>query len=487
MKAAEVADFWRRALKRSYGTCYVQVAFNGIRRIGSGSLSFAPGMTAVIGGNGVGKSTLMSTVLRTLGPIEDERLTKLLGDPTGTEIKATVTTNNGQNTITIVVKDNDTTFEPAGSAIPPSKWIDPSTLATEVRSTILRDAKFSENLEGVDPIKLSDEDMRDLSYLVGRDYQSIAVYELEDYGGYDVFPYFRVSVDGVDYDSADMGLGELSLFLIHWTLRSLASQTIVLIEEPETHVSPRSQERLMDVCARYCSKKELSLIVTTHSPFVISRMRREQLRLIVRNAMQLGVVIAPSPDQVARVLGDRLTYHGALVVEDDLARAIARAILRNMAPELIEYFEIVVVGSNGDIVKALASTPKLRNWFSLVGLFDGDQRSGQKDKSYAWPHLFLPSDRSPEALLRATIEKQKDNAAGRLGSGVDQLNAACDQAQGADNHDWIRTVRQALQLEIPAFVDPVVQLWLEDENNRTEAELLVTALRQYVYMGAWAA
>lgn len=373
MRAAQVADVWRGLFRRSFDVSYDRIDFKGVRRLGTAAIDFCPGVTAVVGGNGVGKSTLMSTIIRSLGPAHNSHAATLF-NAANIEIRGKLTGIPDRAVVSTSIAGETVAVDPIEATIPKHHWIDPSTNAARVQKVILEDSDFSANLEGIDPEEYGDEDREALSYIVGKTYDHVEIFEIE-YADIGNLPYFKVRAEGIEYDSAQMGLGELSLFLIYWELRAVELNSIVLIEEPETHVSPRSQECLINVCAKICLQKGLNLIITTHSPFIIWRLPPENLRLLIRDGENVGVISAPTHDQVARILGDRLNYHGVLLVEDELSRCVVRSILRALAPDLLEYYEVVNATSNDGIKQSIDRLPKLKNWFSMIGVFDGDQQA----------------------------------------------------------------------------------------------------------------
>jgi len=479
MKAAQVSDVWRRLFRRPFEVSYDKLVFKGVQRIGTATIDFKPGITAVVGGNGVGKSTLMSTIVRSLGPAGNVHAATLF-EGEDIEVAGTLKGKPDNRIISTSMQGDAINVVPADAEVPEYRSIDPSTYATKVQRLILEDAEFSDNLEGIDPEKYSTEECNTMSYIVGKKYDNVEVYEI-DYAELGTIPYFRVQSDEIEYDSAQMGLGELSLFLIYWQLRGVQQDSIVLVEEPETHVSPRSQESLINVCAKMSVQKGLHLIVTTHSPFIIWNLPRDHVRLLMRDGVNVGVVASPSHDQVARVLGDRLNYHGALLVEDALSRAVVRGILRVLAPELLEYYEVVNAESTDGVKQCIEKFPRLKDWCSLVGMFDGDQRELILEE-FRWPHVFLPGNRSPENALKEIIEQRRVNVAAKLGCTVEQLNVACEAALGLESHEWLRRVRQALALELSTFVDGIIQVWLADEENRTSCEPFVAVLQDKAFL-----
>lgn len=480
MKAAQVSDIWRRLFKRPFDVSYESLSFTGVRRIGAATVSFKPGITAFVGGNGVGKSTLMSTIVRSLGSVEKAHAAALFDSP-DFNIAGRLRVKPGGQLITTSIEGGEVRVEPAEATLPSHQWVDPSTYATRVQEKILGDAAFSENLEGIDAERYSEQECSIMSYIVGKNYDSIEAYEIE-YAELETMPYFRVKADGIDYDSAQMGLGELSLFLIYWQMRAVERDTIVLIEEPETHVSPKSQQNLINVCANICLQKGLHLIITTHSPFVVWKLPREYIALLVRDGENIRVISSPTHDQIARVLGDRLNYHGTLLVEDDVGRAVLRGILRGLAPELLEYYEIAIADSTDGISHCINRMPELKKWFSMVGVFDGDQREALEKTNSRWPQVFLPGTQAPEELLKHTIEGQLTSCAASLGCSIEQLNIAREAAEGQEVHDWLRQVRQALSIDLNPFVDSIIRVWLSSGENKALCEELIAKLQDKAFL-----
>ncbi len=204
MKAAQVSDFWRRLRSRSFEIHYEQISFENVRRIGSALISFKPGMTAVVGGNGVGKSTLMSTIIRSLGPAHSATAAPLF-DSEDVQVNGTLRVGPNHEIVATTIDGETVRAMPAGAEAPRYEWIDPSTYATKMQDLIAADAAFDEILEGIDARKYSADECEDMSYIVAKNYDHVEVYEVEYAVG--VTPYFRVRADGIEYDNAQMGLG----------------------------------------------------------------------------------------------------------------------------------------------------------------------------------------------------------------------------------------------------------------------------------------
>ena len=123
-----------------------------------------------------------------------------------------------------------------------------------------------------------------LSYILNKHYEFVEIYEIDDYQDEDLFPIVIVKENGSTYDTRTMSLGEISVLTIFWSLNHAAVGSIVLLDEPEIYLSPVSQGALMDYLATACVQKQLSVILTTHSPQMFARLTKEQVKFIYRAA-----------------------------------------------------------------------------------------------------------------------------------------------------------------------------------------------------------
>src|SRR5690606_31701595 len=128
---------------------------------------------------------------------------------------------------------------------------------------IRSDANFADLLEGIDPILLSDVELGLARFIVGRNYERIEIFEVSDSSFDGPLPYMRVRAHGVTYETLDMGYGEIAAIYLLWALRRAAGGALILIEEPETFLSPRAQTALVDVIARYVKEKGIVVIMTS--------------------------------------------------------------------------------------------------------------------------------------------------------------------------------------------------------------------------------
>jgi predicted ATPase len=483
LRQARFDDHWRHVFARNYPTRFTQISFTNLSCIRDSTIHFAAGITAIIGSNGVGKSTLAAAVSELLSngsEVAAGHRNRLAGSTTdGTvfqgDVRKTLSIRDGEGGRRVSIGEAfDGEF----------RWLDPSGLANACVNQIHIDQNFDDLLEPITPLRLASEELDLVSYVVGRKYTSFEIYEISDYGGLLLFPYFHVSSDGVSYGSEAMGRGELALMLTYWTLRDLPTNSILVVEEPETHVSPRSQDCLMNILAKFSDEMSIWTVIATHSPTIIRRLPAQHVKLISRERVPSAPVDNPTKTQVAAILGGGVAFQGVLLIEDEASKGFLLAILEKLDPDLSRQFDVVPAGSESDITSALSAMPGGQKWLTLVGVYDGDMRDRlmREEDSY-WPVAFLPGTQSPEQLLKSMVENTTDivnNLATELHKSAADVSLALDSVVGADCHDFLRGISAGLTLDVSMVRRGLVRVWLSQGGNMGLAKEFVRQLHEAV-------
>jgi len=359
--------------------------------------------------------------------------------------------------------------------------IDAAQRAPTIISWANNETNLDELLAQHDPKQYDKDDLEDISYIVGRDYTSVLAYELDEYDDDRPFPYFRVEADGVKYGSETMSLGEMSLFLTHWELQRVAAGSVLLLEEPETYISPRSQERVLDLVAERCAEKAVRAVVTTHSATVIARVPRAAVRLASRAGGRVSVIEEPNDSQLRSAIGMAQPLRHLVFVEDSVGKSFLHYLMHEGGTPLVDRVVGCVAGSDGDIKELLNRTPKDLGGVRAVGCFDGDMRPKAEQlarelERKRWPYIFLPSELAPEVLLRQVAKANVAHLAAAVGRSETVLAAEMGALEGIDHHDWLTKLATALHVTVDSLVGTLTRVWLNDESARIECDAFVGAL-----------
>jgi len=93
-------------------------------------------------------------------------------------------------------------------------------------------------------------------------------------------PYFEVVSMGKRYSLLQMGRGELAATYLLWKLDSAAPGSVVLVEEPESHLAAFSQDLLVDAMVSAVVDRDLCLIISSHSPGFFQRLPSRNVILV---------------------------------------------------------------------------------------------------------------------------------------------------------------------------------------------------------------
>ena len=422
---------------------------------------------AVCGHNGSGKTTLLRCIEACLREGGDRELIPELGQ-------------DFEGRITIGVehrgKESQVTFSlPQGSRDGPTfediYYFQPSA-ETPNRVRVLRNTPdLDEIIETAEPLQV---ESGLFSYLVGKTYERVTVYEIEVDDG--VSPYYRVEAHGATYGSEAMGLGEFSMFYLLWWLNSLPRESVVLIEEPEAFISPRSQSAVADVLVKFTEEKRLFCLTTTHSPMVLNSVPQSCIRVLVRDGPECALVVPSEHDEHLAVLGVERTSIGIAFVEDMCAHYLLESALQKFAPSVLRAFSIVRGGSWSDILRTLNGIPVDGHPKSFVGVLDADQRDSELKS--AWPLYFLPGEGPPDGQVCDAVQSNKDRFAECLNRDATSVRGFMANLHGVDAHDWPHEFAKQSRIDVITVVRAMAQCWVQDERWAGGAEELASALRE---------
>ncbi len=478
LRGARLDDHWRRILQRHYPTKVRQLTFRNLACLVDSKVTFEGGINAIVGGNGVGKSTLIAAITELvsgdLTRLTNEYRRKLKGS----ETEAATLSEDVESTVSVGHDASGNRTFSAELFPGHSTWLDPSELGKRCITQINSDQNFADLLESVTPLILNPSDLAVASYLVGKRYTAMEMFEINDYADFERMPYFRVTAADVTYGSESMGRGELSLLLTYWTIRDLPKNSVLVLEEPETHVSPRSQDCLMNVLAKFSDEKGLWVIVTTHSPAIIRRIPSEHLILVARADGEAVTLQNPRRGDISILLGAGTGFGGMLLVEDECAKSFLMAVLEQYAPEILRTHEVVAASSESKITAVLKNLPRTGDWFSVIGVFDGDMREKLSGSVVNWPFIFLPGKESPERELLAVTDESDfvQLLGGELQKPIEAILISLNHAAGCDPHEFFGLMASALSLSKNEVQRAFARVWLRKMSGDKSIAMFIKEL-----------
>lgn len=445
MRSARAQDYWRTVYQRSYSGKFLEFDLNGLNNIGK--ISAPNGIFAICGLNGAGKSTIISAVKDILGiPLSDYDLHRL-----------------GDNKVNAVFVNKGTEIPCAnteGQRLIDQGWdMDKIHFLDCARNSAIQDFLISqpdleELLDQFEEYEFTDEEVLELNNIVGKRYDSCGFRLLEEMDDYGSIPYYRVSVGGVNYDSRGMGSGEHFLFYLFGSIKSIEKGSILIVEEPETYVSISSQERLLNYLAKQIADKGITVILTTHSPYILKQIRNENIRMVSRVNNMVNISVPGDAFSVEDILGMRSTNKGTFFVEDRVAADFLSVCLEDCAPIILREYTIDIVGGEAEISNRLKFPHSEKIKYNFVGIYDGDMRNKLDKTGLFWKYCFLPGEKPLEMLFQHFAEQQAgmEWLSSFLNVSQSTIFAYIGSLTGTDYHDWFEELRKLLGTDGKALV-----------------------------------
>ncbi|MEV0705688.1 AAA family ATPase [Saccharopolyspora sp. NPDC050389] len=460
--------------KRNYTSRLTKAEFRGADE--AHVLEFGPGITVLCGGNGAGKSRTLGALARCLGDGEEaERRQYVPKLPHWlSSISVTGSTAGAEWTVGFDGSERVRSGEGPAAVV----YIDPSAETEELIRLFSGDDNREDLKEGVDPAPLPEDDVRRIGHILRRSYVAVQVYEVTAFSEDDnPTPYFEVEAHGQTYDLLDMGRGELVVTYLLWRLRGLEPGTVVLLEEPESHLASFSQRALTDAMAAFAVEQDLTMVVSSHSPGIINPLPVGNVTLL-KGPPEQGFRHGLGIRTISDFLGIPATTSAAVLVEDAVAQQILRAVLEAVAPDLIGAVTIRYARSGeSGVHRVLDEIRDLSpDRFAMVGVLDGDQRGKSDSARFG----YLPGSEAPEIVLRAAMDRWRADPSASwkppLAGGAERLRMFLETLAGQDHHDWLAELGKHYGETAPV-VRAVVDLLLTDEVHKREVDELVDWLK----------
>ncbi|WP_165958944.1 AAA family ATPase [Actinomadura sp. KC345] len=445
------------------------------------SANLSPGLNIIAGGNGAGKSTLLGAIWRCVaGPVSPEQALVPSAPPWLKKIQIEGEHSENSFHVELELDSNQANNTFTGNI----EYIDPATETEDILGKFRRDAQPTDLLEGIDPTHFSRKQLEMLSYVLRRDYSELLVYEVTAFSEDDSpVPYFEVESMGKRYALPQMGRGELSASYLLWRLEALPTGSIVLIEEPESHLAFFSQNLLVDAIVAAAVDRDLCLIVSTHSPGFFGKLSSRNISLISslpEPSLRCGLPVTTVSDH----LGIRPNIAALVLVEDEVASELLQAVISSVDRETLKRLEICPVRSGESGVTKSVQDIQVRyaSSIKIMGILDGDQRPN-KDIPSKGPDMigYLVGAHPPEELIRRAFLRWRSGDFPDWSPSVpgtpDEVRLCLERLDGLDLHDWFRAFANEFG-GTRIIAHTATDLLLQDEEVRAEAIELTNWIRE---------
>lgn len=279
-----------------------------------------------------------------------------------------------------------------------------------------------------------------------------------------------LEINGNRYSGFHQGVGEIA------AAELLASEYpkygIVLIDEIETSLHPRAQRRLVRDLCQIAREKEIQIILTTHSPYVLSELPPEARVYLMDGVGGKSVVTGVSPDFAMTRMDEEQHPECDVYVEDSRAASLVSEIIVSSERDTLSRLKIIPFGS-ASVGMALGQMAN-QNRFprKSVVYLDGDQAP-------AVGCVILPGDDAPERVVFSELQSANwSDVSQRVGRGasetIDALNRSMDLSE---HHDWVRDAADRLILGGDILWQALCASWATNCASREYKEIILQPIK----------
>jgi hypothetical protein len=151
---------------------------------------------------------------------------------------------------------------------------------------------------------------------------------------------------GVGYSEFHFGAGESSVIRMVASIESADDQAMVLIEEIENGLHPIATIRLVEYLIIAAERKKIQVIFTTHSNEALKPLPSRAVWAATHDKLFQGKLDVAS----LRAITGQIETQGVIFVEDDFAKALLEAVLRQSSKAMIDHFQVHAMSGDGSAV-----------------------------------------------------------------------------------------------------------------------------------------
>ena len=306
-----------------------------------------------------------------------------------------------------------------------------------------------------------------LSGILGKKYE-IASMALTDFDPSRSVPV--IANKGVRYSGFHSGAGETTM--VELLKSDIPQYSMVLIDEIETSLHPRSQRRLMRDLADICRTREIQIIISTHSPYILDELPEEARLYIWEGVAGREIMKGVSPEFAMTKMDLEQHPECDVYVEDEVAQTMLREIIIAHSQNVVNRCLIVPFGgaSVGQALGQMVCNDRFPRPTRVY--LDGDQPN-------APGCINLPGGDAPERVVfEAMSQIEWKDVAIRVGRSHSSIADACSKAMTFDDHhEWIRVAADSVTLGGVNLWQVLCSVWAKECLSTTEANRVIDPLR----------
>lgn len=392
---SDIDSLEERVRKLSYKKYLPKLTMLNVRSFENQSISFEFPVTAIIGTNGGGKSTVLGAAAIAYKSVKpgDFFPKSNVGDTSMSKWKidyeivdrdinnGSIITRNARFTSAKWRRDNapdrDVVVIPIQRTVPANEQTRFKQFIGIFQRSDINISKIDKNISLL------------VSRILGRDASKYVRISLKEDKN-------RYILSGVrkenDYSQFHFGAGEASIIEMVTKIEESSENSLILIEEIENGLHPLATKKMVEYLFDVAKRKKAQIIFTTHSEYALDVLPPRAIWACIDGNAYQGKLTIDS----LRALTGNISKDMAIFVEDDFAKDLCSEIVRQYIPTIVDRVEIHKAGGFPyvvDVLKHHQSNPAVTK--KAVAIIDGDNPP-YKEKIES---VFCLPPGAPEAIV----------------------------------------------------------------------------------------
>lgn len=408
IRDSQINELFERVQNRNYNKYLKRVTLCPIRGFKNQSIQFDFPVTAIIGPNGGGKSSV-------LGACACAYISQRPGRFFAKSGAVDNSMQNWQILYDIIDKQIEKTdFCRKKAKFTNLKWSRDNmnrevcvfgvarTLPATERAELQRCASSKYNYVPQQLQSFNDNVISAASRILGKD--------LSQYGMINVDPNGRITLlrgateNGISFSEFHFGAGESSIIRMIMQIESLGDYSLILIEEIENGLHPVATQRMVEYLIDVAIRKKAQAVFTTHSNDAILPLPPKAIWAAINNTLVQGKLDVSS----LRTITGQTDSEIAIFVEDKFSKNWIETIICEESSLLENQIEIHFMSGDGTAVKINKhhnQDPSSK--FPSICIIDGDSQQQESDED----KVFRLPGQSPEKYIYDQVLSLVNNPA----------------------------------------------------------------------------
>lgn len=461
------------------------IFFNKLKGLNSANIVLSDILTAIMGVNGAGKTTVihaLACLYQPDGNGEDHRFPEFFVPNTdalweGSELNVINEDENKSGArITLPSKKYSKDFDrwsPRYQSRPKRNtyYIGIDTCLPDIEKKTKTSRINYQSTQLTD--KISEKTIKIAAYILNRDYNALYdnIYNKVHFQGVELR-------DGLKYSSLSMGSGEQRVLKIINTVLHAEAYSLILIDEIDLLLHVSALKKMIEKVYEIAKDKHIQVVFTTHSLEMMSMTEYVKIQYIANCREQGRALVYDkiTTDLIYNMTGQSLKAN-TIYVEDDFAKSIIRQLLhlKNLtaSTDIVQFGAIenaftlaasfvienkkldnCLVVLDGD--RYLSNAEKEKQIEKKLSGNESDSDTRRKSALSIITEFVLPKDYSPEKYIYETIVKKfpRDN---------EVYEAAVEIKAVNDSHEWIHLICQRLGINVDSIIREVFHFAYPDD------------------------